>query len=67
MKQLVATAIFALIFGLINIQILSLITHAIAGFTGGLLHLVLFIPVVFGSVGLVLFISYIIQNRKVES
>lgn len=67
MKQLVATAIFALIFGLINIQILSLITHAIAGLTGGLLHLILFIPVVFGSVGLVIFISYNSHIRKVES
>lgn len=67
MKQLVATAIFALIFGLINIQILSLITHAIAGVTGGLLHLILFIPVVFGSVGLVLFISYNFYIRKVEA
>lgn len=67
MKQLVATAIFALIFGLINIQILSLITHAIAGVTGGLLHLLLFLPVVFGSVGLVLFISYNTYFEKVES
>lgn len=67
MKQLVVTAIFALVLGLVNIQLLSLVTHAIAGYTGGLLHLVLFIPVVFGSVGLVLFISYTIQNRKVES
>lgn len=67
MKQLVATAIFALIFGLINIQILSLITHAIAGLTGGLLHLILFIPVVFGSVGLVIFISYNTYFEKVES
>lgn len=67
MKQLVATAIFALIFGLINIQLLSLITHAIAGVTGGLLHLLLFIPVVFGSVGLVIFISYNTYFEKVES
>lgn len=67
MKQLVATAIFALIFGLINIQLLSLITHAIAGVTGGLLHLLLFIPVVFGSVGLVIFISYYSYIRKAEA
>lgn len=67
MKQLIATAIFAIVFGYINIQILSLITHAIAGLTGGLLHLILFIPVVFGSVGLVLFISCNTYIRKVES
>ena len=67
MKQLIATAVFAIIFGLINIQILSLITHAIAGVTGGLLHLLLFLPVVFGSVGLVLFISYNTYFEKVES
>lgn len=67
MLKLFVTALFAFAFVLINIHFLTLITHAIAGVAGGLLHLMLFFPVVFGSIGLVLVISYNTYFEKVES